>query len=600
MAEPRSSKPMTGVRSSLPLLYRQNRLFLIKKSDIIYKLSRFSRFLKWKIRQKNRSFFLRKANNFLQFFLKKRFIWRKVPNFFFKQGIYNTTPDCVRFIFTLPQTTALFLNLFVDTFYLVKATLNKPTLTPYSVIRVYNLQIQDWLVKSWATFWIQPFDKAPIVYKTTWKGLRINKLSTTSNLSNDKFLFYRQPEQLLSITNRLYLLLRAYLRIPKKFLTSREKSWVVWTQRKTVWAKFNRTSLFLLYAVSSRQIRKPRVRFESYKLFELDETKVNSSLLRKRIIYLKHTFFIQKWLTIRLASMRTTTSLLLSPPPTITRRRLGGSFMHKKYLYRYKKLQQVRNFNLNSVFKLKLFTKDQTTILALNHSNSTGSFSYINTTPPKHKQSFLFERLVLGAIRVPTSLANVQPFAALSNPYSSIYLTSVAKRFFEFYLNSRVSLFINFEMFARLSITELVFLETVKLRLRSFNYQFSTIFFLNEFIDIIFLAFKLKNFKLLIDYLNKILKVLTIWDHKTFLLFFFNIISEQMYPLFKTFNILGFKVLIKGKVGVGGNSRKRLIILKLGKLTTTRNFVNTYTMNTWLNTATGALGFRIVMFYTNR
>lgn len=83
-----------------------------------------------------------------------------------------------------------------------------------------------------------------------------------------------------------------------------------------------------------------------------------------------------------------------------------------------------------------------------------------------------------------------------------------------------------------------------------------------------------------------------------FLLFFFTIISEQMYPLFLVLNIQGFRILIKGKVGVGGNSRKRLIALKLGKLTTTRNFSNTYTMNTWLNTATGALGIRILMFYT--
>jgi len=72
-----------------------------------------------------------------------------------------------------------------------------------------------------------------------------------------------------------------------------------------------------------------------------------------------------------------------------------------------------------------------------------------------------------------------------------------------------------------------------------------------------------------------------------------------MYPCFEELKILGFKVLIKGKVGVGGNSRKRSIVLKLGKLTTTRNFTNIHSINTWLNTLTGALGLRIILYYSN-
>jgi len=56
--------------------------------------------------------------------------------------------------------------------------------------------------------------------------------------------------------------------------------------------------------------------------------------------------------------------------------------------------------------------------------------------------------------------------------------------------------------------------------------------------------------------------------------------SEQTFPIFKDLNILGLKVLIKGKVGVGGNSRKRSISLSLGKPTSTRFNTNVHSINT--------------------
>jgi len=101
-------------------------------------------------------------------------------------------------------------------------------------------------------------------------------------------------------------------------------------------------------------------------------------------------------------------------------------------------------------------------------------------------------------------------FNPITKLYSSSYLLAIAKRFFEYSLQSRAAIFINFELIHRLANTELVFLTTVKSRLRASSYRFSTIFFLNEFIDMVYLSLKLKNFNLMIDYLNKILKNLVI------------------------------------------------------------------------------------------
>lgn len=66
-----------------------------------------------------------------------------------------------------------------------------------------------------------------------------------------------------------------------------------------------------------------------------------------------------------------------------------------------------------------------------------------------------------------------------------------------------------------------------------------------------------------------------------------------MYPLFDYLGIRGLKILIKGKVGVGGNSRKRSIALVLGSTTSTALYSSAHSINRLLSTTTGALGFRV-------
>jgi hypothetical protein len=185
------------------------------------------------------------------------------------------------------------------------------------------------------------------------------------------------------------------------------------------------------------------------------------------------------------------------------------------------------------------------------------------------------------------------------NLYSSSYMLSYVKKFFEFFLNSKVTLFINFEILHRLGSDDKVFLNRMKSLLKSFSYKFSTIFFLNEFLDVLYLSFKIKNLNAIVPYFNRILKNLVVWHHKNFFNFFFEVIREHVFTVFDKLNILGLKIIIKGKIGVGGDSRKRWISLALGKTTNTRFNTNVHSINTWLNTVTGALGFRLILFYAN-
>lgn len=188
-------------------------------------------------------------------------------------------------------------------------------------------------------------------------------------------------------------------------------------------------------------------------------------------------------------------------------------------------------------------------------------------------------------------------FTPISERYASSYFTNIVNKFFAYQLNALIITAILFDVYKKLTFSELVALRDFAARLILFSSQFSTIFFLGEFIDVIYFSLKLKNLTVIFDYVQRILKKLVIWDHKKFLFFFFNLYREQMYPLFDFLEIYGLRIMIKGKVGVGGNSRKRSIVLILGSTTTTATYTNIYTMNRLLTTSTGALGFRVWLLY---
>lgn len=94
--------------------------------------------------------------------------------------------------------------------------------------------------------------------------------------------------------------------------------------------------------------------------------------------------------------------------------------------------------------------------------------------------------------------------------YVGSYFANYVNRFFEYYLGTRVATSVNFELIARVTLVEFFMLESIKSRLRPADSLFSTIFFVNEFIDLLFLALRSKNFNHLITYLNRLLKSLVI------------------------------------------------------------------------------------------
>lgn len=188
-------------------------------------------------------------------------------------------------------------------------------------------------------------------------------------------------------------------------------------------------------------------------------------------------------------------------------------------------------------------------------------------------------------------------FKDLNKPHPQSYLTMITLRYVEFLTNMKSYFFINFDFYSFLDSLELVQLASSYLKLIRTSSQFSTIFFLDEFLDLFYMFFKIKDSTILIDYLQRILESLSIWDHKKFFIFIFNVFKEHFYPLFKKLNVIGLKLIIKGKVGVTGNSRKRSVKLLLGETSISPYFNSINFSNKFLNTNTGVLGLQIWLIY---
>lgn len=182
--------------------------------------------------------------------------------------------------------------------------------------------------------------------------------------------------------------------------------------------------------------------------------------------------------------------------------------------------------------------------------------------------------------------------------YPSSYILNVTLGLFSYLFGGSVSLKINFSLYSYLSRSEYLFVNIIINHLSYYNLYFTSFFFIREFIEIVGLVLKLKDFYPLYTYLQRVLHVLIIWDHKSFFLFLFSMFSVHFYSMFSFFKILGLRLLIRGKVSVGGNSRRRKLALSINKISAMSSDYRVYFFNKLLVTRTGALGFRVCIIYS--
>lgn len=128
--------------------------------------------------------------------------------------------------------------------------------------------------------------------------------------------------------------------------------------------------------------------------------------------------------------------------------------------------------------------------------------------------------------------------------------------------------------------------------------------FLNEinlkgksFLNLLLVFLHNKDVVLFKNALKSILENLHFKTHRKFL-YNLKIIFKSLVPIFYSrFKCLGLYIQVKGKIGVGGNSKKRKFVFKLGSFSFTKKNQKLSYAKDSIRTYSGVLGIRIFLAY---
>ena len=135
------------------------------------------------------------------------------------------------------------------------------------------------------------------------------------------------------------------------------------------------------------------------------------------------------------------------------------------------------------------------------------------------------------------------------------------------------------------------------IRLSSYERKLGHRFFLEEALHIIHLSFVFKDVKLLSSWLGAIIKRISFWKTRGIFRFIKYLFNNFYLFIFKDLDIKGFKVKLKGKISVAGNSRKRTILYRVGQTSHSTNNLKVIHNFSTITTFTGVMGFQVWLFY---
>nr|YP_010049559.1 ribosomal protein S3b [Strombidium cf. sulcatum]QPL15964.1 ribosomal protein S3b [Strombidium cf. sulcatum] len=122
-------------------------------------------------------------------------------------------------------------------------------------------------------------------------------------------------------------------------------------------------------------------------------------------------------------------------------------------------------------------------------------------------------------------------------------------------------------------------------------------FFLQEGVHLIHISFFEKDAKLLFSWLKTIIQRISFWKTRFIFRFIKYIFLSHFQFYFPNLKAKGFKVKLKGKISVAGNSRKRTILFRAGKTSHTSVSLKVIHHKGTIVTFTGVMGFQVWIFY---
>ncbi len=134
-------------------------------------------------------------------------------------------------------------------------------------------------------------------------------------------------------------------------------------------------------------------------------------------------------------------------------------------------------------------------------------------------------------------------------------------------------------------------------KVQNISYKQFSIKYFNEVAYLFLISSWVKNVKPICKYIKKRLDNTHFKKHRSYFLFFFRILNKYIKPNFEQLKIKGLYLVFRGKLGRGGNSRKKVMFYKKGEYSLSNKLLamNSYKWDIW--TKTGTVGCTMRIFF---
>ena len=121
--------------------------------------------------------------------------------------------------------------------------------------------------------------------------------------------------------------------------------------------------------------------------------------------------------------------------------------------------------------------------------------------------------------------------------------------------------------------------------------------FTSEAVMLVTAALRLKDPTLLSNWIRGMLQRMSFWKYRVLFRYLKFLIQHLFRFKFSEFGFKGFKLRLKGKISVGGNSRSRVLFYRVGDTSHSKTANKVAYDLSYINTFTGVLGFKLWFFY---
>lgn len=186
-----------------------------------------------------------------------------------------------------------------------------------------------------------------------------------------------------------------------------------------------------------------------------------------------------------------------------------------------------------------------------------------------------------------------QPFVNYYNINFNIKYQKIFNNFF-YNLFKKKIIFINFNYFIKTKITKLNLIVR-KVLLKHFFLKKTVLTY--KIIKILYASVVYKDSSLLILIIRNMFENAHYSKHRIYFHFWSYLIKSFLSNSLKKLNIFGLKLEFHGKLGVGGNSKKRSFYYDIGRCSNSSKIFKVDISNSYFKTATGVVGFCYSIYY---